>query len=81
MEIDTGAVQRVSPSQDELLKPYVKISKEEPAMRRVICRYGPGCTHIMDAIHREKFFHARVQKLNGIPSRYVFILLDKMLHQ
>lgn len=25
--------------------------------KKIICRYGRGCTHIYDAIHRERFWH------------------------
>jgi len=30
-----------------------------------LCRYGCGCTHMMDPVHREKFRHPNVPKLNG----------------
>lgn len=33
------------------------ISGSSSANRKVICRYGPGCTHILDPSHREKFWH------------------------
>ena len=41
---------------DDISKPSLK-SKNDPVMMRAICRYGPGCTHILDPTHREKFWH------------------------
>ncbi len=29
----------------------------DPHIRKIVCRYGRGCTHIYDAIHRERFWH------------------------
>lgn len=52
-----------------------KNSKDEPASRKSMCRYGPGCTHIMDPSHREKFWHPRIQKLNG-----TFIKILPLVH-
>lgn len=40
-------------------------SKSDSVLRKSMCRYGPGCTHIMDPSHKEKFWHPRVLKLNG----------------
>ena len=33
--------------------------------RRVICRYGRGCTHIMDPVHKERFWHPYIPQLTG----------------
>ena len=33
--------------------------------KKAICRYGRGCTHIYDAVHREKFWHPSVPRLSG----------------
>lgn len=46
-------------------KAVTKPSKFDPPLRKIICRYGPGCTHMLDPAHREKFWHPRMQKLNG----------------
>jgi hypothetical protein len=34
-------------------------------VRRIICRYGRGCTHMSDSSHREKFWHPPVPTLTG----------------
>lgn len=39
--------------------------KIKPVARKLICRYGPGCTHSLDSAHREKFWHPHLPKLNG----------------
>lgn len=56
---------RASPDIDEMSKPSLKGSKNEPPLRKVICRYGSGCTHMLDPAHREKFWHPKVHKVNG----------------
>ena len=33
--------------------------------RRVVCRYGRGCTHIQDPIHKERFWHPAPPQLTG----------------
>ena len=40
-------------------------SKKEGFRIKSVCRYGPGCTHIADYNHREKFWHPSVQELTG----------------
>jgi hypothetical protein len=65
METVNNSNVRGSPDMDEMLKPYVKMTKDESMLRKVVCRYGPGCTHILDPTHREKFWHPRIQILNG----------------
>lgn len=50
---------------DDISKPSLKPTKEEPIVRKVICRYGCGCTHLMDAAHREKFWHPKINRLDG----------------
>jgi|LauGreStaDraftv2_3_1035109.scaffolds.fasta_scaffold218770_1 hypothetical protein len=32
--------------------------------RKIICRYGRGCTHKFDPMHRERFWHPEVPDLN-----------------
>lgn len=32
-------------------------SEANKSARRVVCRYGRGCTHIQDPIHKERFWH------------------------
>ena len=34
-------------------------------VRKVICRYGRGCTHILDQIHRDRFWHPPAPVING----------------
>jgi hypothetical protein len=52
---------------DVISKPHTLKSslKEEALVRKVICRYGCGCTHLLDPAHREKFWHPKIQRLNG----------------
>jgi hypothetical protein len=33
--------------------------------RKIICRYGRGCTHLNDATHRDQFWHPPVSWING----------------
>ena len=33
--------------------------------RKVICRYGRGCTHMHDTCHRSKFWHPPMPALTG----------------
>lgn len=49
---------------DDIAKPSLK-AKDEAIVRKVICRYGCGCTHILDPAHREKFWHPKIYKLDG----------------
>lgn len=61
-----------SPSSDDLIgMPTSKTGKTEQGNRKVICRYGCGCTHLSDTLHREKFWHPKVQQLRG----NVFLIL------
>lgn len=39
--------------------------EEEQVDKMLICRYGRGCTHIHDVVHREKFWHPVVPRLSG----------------
>lgn len=55
-----------SPSSDDLVGANSKPGKGEQGNRKVICRYGCGCTHLSDALHREKFWHPKIQQLRGI---------------
>jgi hypothetical protein len=41
------------------------------AARRIICRYGRGCTHMHDACHRVKFWHPPMPALTG--SMYCYV--------
>lgn len=41
--------------------------------RKVICRYGSGCTHILDPNHKEKFWHPAAPKLNNEQLKGQFI--------
>jgi hypothetical protein len=51
---------------EDISKPHLKASaKDEVIIRKVICRYGCGCTHLLDATHREKFWHPKIQRLEG----------------
>ena len=37
----------------------------EKQIRKIICRYGRGCTHMHDPIHRERFWHPSAPVLTG----------------
>jgi len=39
--------------------------KEDATIRKIVCRYGSGCTHILDPIHKERFWHPRPPPLTG----------------
>jgi len=43
----------------------VKGTKNENLAKKTICRYGCGCTHLLDPSHREKFWHPKAQQLTG----------------
>ena len=52
----------ISPSDQETNVLYARSSTavahiSSPSIRKIICRYGPGCTHILDQNHKEKFWH------------------------
>ena len=64
MEVEIAQT-RNSPDIDEMCRPSLKSSKHETPLRKVICRYGPGCTHMLDVAHREKFWHPKSYKVNG----------------
>lgn len=36
------------------------ISDSSPSHPQVLCRYGMGCTHVTDPVHRERFWHPPV---------------------
>ena len=50
---------------DDMTKAASKGGKDEAPVRKVICRYGSGCTHLLDPAHREKFWHPKAQRLEG----------------
>lgn len=60
MIADSAVIPAVKTEMDDKPKP-----KFDPVIRRTICRYGHGCTHSHDAIHRDKFWHPSLPKLNG----------------
>lgn len=39
--------------------------QKSEAARKIICRYGRGCTHMHDACHRFKFWHPPMPALTG----------------
>lgn len=38
---------------------------DDTSSRKIVCRYGSGCTHVHDAIHRERFWHPKYPTLTG----------------
>ncbi len=51
---------------DLALKTRAKIVNDNSPIRKTLCRYGLGCTQVFDPLHKEKFWHPSVPKLNGI---------------
>ena len=48
-----------------LLDSNLQISSSAAALfTRSVCRYGPGCTHMLDPSHKEKFWHPPQPKLD-----------------
>jgi hypothetical protein len=45
------------------------------AQRKIICRYGRGCTHLNDLIHRDRFWHPMSAIVNGIIVLLLLLLL------
>lgn len=62
MELNSGAVSRGN--EYERTASQVSINKNAVTLK-VNCRYGSGCTHMLDPAHREKFKHPFAPKLNG----------------
>jgi len=38
-------------------------------IRKIICRYGHGCTHLLDPSHKEKFWHPSIPASSVIHGR------------
>ena len=34
------------------------------SFRKIICRYGRGCTHYNDAVHKEQFWHPSIAQID-----------------
>ena len=49
---------------------------EEKIIRKIICRYGRGCTHIHDIVHKERFWHPPVPQLNPDQIRTHYICYE-----
>ena len=47
-----------------------------PCVRKIVCRYGRGCTHKTDPSHRERFWHPPVPELNGEKMRTHYICYE-----
>ena len=48
--------------------------QKSEATRKIICRYGRGCTHMHDACHRVKFWHPPMPALTGLTCRTLQIV-------
>jgi hypothetical protein len=44
-----------------------KQKSSSPKQRQFVCRYGNGCTHILEKEHRAQFWHPPVPTLDGMP--------------
>lgn len=40
-------------------------SKSPQSSRKILCRYGRGCTHLHDSCHKAKYWHPEVPSLTG----------------
>lgn len=41
------------------------VDQKLEVVKKIICRYGRGCTHMHDACHRLKFWHPSMPALTG----------------
>lgn len=55
-----------------------KVIIDNLLIRRSICRYGCGCTHISDPSHREKFWHPPLKSMSGKISISLFPALSSL---
>ena len=53
---------------EEDLHPKVSVISDNKPVRKIICRYGRGCTHMYDPVHKERFWHPSCPVLNGTMS-------------
>ena len=53
---------------------YISPSRvdSKPTSSKIICRYGRGCTHMQDPIHRDRFWHPSVPQLTGTSLFYTY---------
>jgi len=58
---------------EEVLAPKVSVISDNKPIRKIICRYGRGCTHIYDPVHKDRFWHPPCPILNveQIRSHYI----------
>ena len=47
-----------------------------PTNRKIVCRYGRGCTHKSDPSHNDRFWHPSVPELNGEQIRTHYICYE-----
>ena len=49
------------------------LEKEKSILSKSICRYGPGCTHVIDPYHKENFWHPEAPKfdVDKLPHLYI----------
>ena len=45
-------------------------------VRKIVCRYGRGCTHKLDPTHRERFWHPEIPELTGEQIRTQYICYE-----
>lgn len=48
-------------------------AQSEVLIRRSYCRYGSGCTHILDPSHRDRFWHPSAPKLNSTKYEILYL--------
>ena len=52
----------------------------KPAIvRKIICRYGRGCTHMHDLSHRERFWHPVVPQLTSMFKEFLSIVFPMLI--
>jgi hypothetical protein len=68
--VETGRANR------SLINQSLDLEKGSSNSRRIICRYGRGCTHILDAVHKERFWHPPIQQLTSEQIRTHYICYE-----
>ena len=71
--IDEETVDRI-PSPTRCINTTEEVGS--PTNRKIVCRYGRGCTHKLDPSHRDRFWHPTVPELNGEQIRTHYICYE-----
>jgi hypothetical protein len=73
MEYTEGSVLGAQYDYPDDAKISKNLDKKQPlVIRQIICRYGRGCTHLNDPVHKERFWHPPIPIINGNLTFYTF---------